>query len=329
VKALVARLPTRTNSTVEVHRGRDGLVVVKSAGAENTVGSGAADLASQVRHMRAVAAIAGDACPFPPILHDEPGRYVMPFVAGPTLAELFVHAPDRFDHAVGEAVDLLLSTADLVPAVPARDGFLCSLIDRRLRRLEDQLRIRPAAARRFDARAPALAAARREASRMASDGTLAAAAGVLGPTSLSLASHSDFVPENVIRGPDGPTFVDPRPDVVWCDGLPRWDPVLDLASFVAFHRDVPTLSGAVGDRAAVVASLHDRFAASGRPAADPGWRERLDLYVWVRLLGYLSIRLAYVAEDAPELLALATTIDDGWTRARETILDAARRQRSA
>lgn len=63
---------------------------------------------------------------------------------------------------------------------------------------------------------------------------------IIGPPCLHIATHGDFRPENVI-----PLFAEPMKVVryvdvrgkglVWSDGIPYWDPAMDVCSFIMSH----------------------------------------------------------------------------------------------
>src|SRR6185437_14638303 len=127
-------------------------------------------------------------------------------------------------------------------------------------------------------------------------GALAACAPKLGPSRLDLAAHGDFGLNNImLAGPPAPgaglVFIDTRG--LWLGGLPWWDPVMDLATLLAFHCRIEPAFAAAGGRTAPEvltaaarlseAEIMDMAERSEAVAAwvkqDPAYRDRLEVEI--------------------------------------------------
>lgn len=122
---------------------------------------------------------------------------------------------------------------------------------------------------------------------------------VLPRAQLSIASHGDFVPTNVVFDGAHPVFIDVRAE--WVGEAPYWDPILDLASFAVFHADIwpelesasllPTTFGATFAMKDVLELANQSPSFEKWTSKDPTWRARLSIYSAIRMLGNVSNHL--------------------------------------
>jgi hypothetical protein len=312
---------TRTNTHVVLGAtAEERLVIVKTALPTNSVGSGPAELKLQVRQIRTLHTLLGSANPFPPILYFDGTTLILPYFSGGTLSQAARDNPKLFWSSFHDAVDLLFSTpASIVPLAPQGTAFLSEQIEKRLSRLFRILDTTHAGRSFRDTILSHEGAARRQLEvieQWLRAGKFSQLEKILYPRRLALALHGDFVAENVVIAPahtlawsHNVAFIDPRGEVVWHGGLPWWDPIMDLASFVTFEEIVAPIEFDLGIYDSLSCLAHQEYcdpvtwlipryctqvnSFSHWTENDQRWNERLTLSVLVRLLGYISISLAY------------------------------------
>ncbi len=305
-------IPTNTGRSVHVARTRTGAdVLVKVTHTDEWT----ADLRRQTEHYQVLSALAG-ARAYPEIIVSRDNLMVMPFYQYGSLDDLSLGG----DHELvlrltSEGLHQLFRIAALMPPsfepssewTAAGASFVVDQARARVRRLDDAIAgpARQWASGREDVL--------EESTRWVTGGALDAAAGWLRPPRLTLAAHGDFGLNNIMLAePAAPgartVFIDTRGS--WFGGYPWWDATMDLATLLSFHcRIEPTLAdvgerdpayrAAAGrlreDEILAVISEDDAFAAIA--ADDPGWRDRLEVEIAIRLLGNVSVQLLTAPEN--------------------------------
>jgi hypothetical protein len=313
---LVEELPTDQGRSVHVARTGDGeRVLIKQAYDEVW----AADLQDQVRHVSAMHELLGEGAPYPKIIRSGDRLLVLPFYPYGSLDDLSLTDDKALvaqltRASIGELFRVsMVAPAGFEPQAAWADGaasYLVTHADRRVARLRRALA--GADGRSWAAHPHAEGRTRGEALAGAldwiTDGRLAAHAPRLGPPRLALAAHGDFGLNNImLMDPPGPAarpvFIDTR--CQWIGGLPWWDPIMDLATLITFHCRIEPAFAAVGGRTsprvlqararlteAEIRDLADQEdAVRSWIAADPGYRDRLEVEIAIRLLGSVSVQL--------------------------------------
>lgn len=312
----------------DTNRGRRVCIAVTATGSRVAIKSAESDefareIRRQARHYLRLSRLLGRGAPFPDVLEASRRHLILPYFEHGTLRE--VRGPGRRD-LLDRAITLLFEVAASAPADAryARDGdagrrFLIEQVRLRKKRLTRALQ-HDATARAWGGRAVRGSTTNRElvaeATRWIEDGTLdALASRTRGP--LGLASHGDFVLDNVLlRDPPGPSsrlvFIDVRG--IWHGGLPWWDPMLDLASLIAFECRIEPARRAVDGSAPgrpATSEEEIRSLCAGNAAfqrwvsRDPGWEARLEVHVATRLLGNVSVELTTARHAACARASLA------------------------
>jgi hypothetical protein len=274
----------------------------------------AVELQEQARHLDLLADTAAGAGAYPEILGRSARHLVMRYYPHGSLDELSLGDDPGLVHELTRsalatlfriaAVDPPGISPDLVTTA-ARD-WLPTHAESRLQRLEQAAR---GVARNWAAdRAGVLD----RATGWIRDGSLDQAVPRLGPPRLTVAAHGDLGLNNImLAGPPSPTartiFIDVRGR--WISGWPWWDVVLDLATLISFHCRIEPALGAAGERDPRYATApgrltEDRIRAmidtdtdlAALLADDPGWRERLEVAIAVRLLGNVGVQLLTAPE---------------------------------
>jgi hypothetical protein len=310
---LIEELPTDQGRSVHVARAPTGeRVLVKQAYDENW----ARDLREQTSHFLTLRELLGDRAPYPDVVLHGERLLVMRFYPYGSLDDLS-HGQDRkvvADLTAAAVHQLFEISAAGAPGLgedaqraDAAASFLVAQAEKRVDRL------RRALGRTTWGGQPHEGGRTRgevldEALAWISTGALAAHAARLGPPKLALAAHGDFGMNNIMLA-DPPSsrarlvFIDTRG--IWMRGLPWWDPIMDLATLLAFHcRIEPAFAAAGGRTSPEVLSAKGRLqeaeimdlvtgddAARAWMAGDPGWRERLEVEIAIRLLGSVSVQL--------------------------------------
>jgi hypothetical protein len=313
---LLRQIPTMLGATVHVAELDSGeQVLVKRAETETE----ALALREYARHLRFLSRLPGHGSTYPPVLDHDDRRLVLPF---------FRHGSvDRVDDVptlralTGRALDSLFRIAALAPPPAAGPvdrqelgrSFLPTEARARLQRLDRALS--STAAGRSWAAGPAPSRHLAGLTAWFRDGSLERCAAAIAPPFLGLAAHGDLGLNNVVltepAGPDAAfVFIDTRGR--WHQGLPLWDPVMDLATLLVFHcRIEPALAAALepdGEAARrprltegeilELCSASPGFQAWA--ALDPQWRTRLQVHLAVRLLGNVGIQLTIAPERRAE-----------------------------
>jgi hypothetical protein len=323
---LIRQIPTNRGRSVFVGEAESGRrVLVKQA----HTAEWATDLRAQTRHFLVMNELLGGGTVYPAVLQHDDRMLVLPYYEHGSLdelsfgdqAELVRRLTAAAVHEVFRIAALCPSGFDLAEATRAGAAFVLDQAVKRVARLDEALATaagREWAAQPYDdrrSRADAVA----EAVGWIRDGTLAAAAPRLGPPRLGLASHGDFGLNNVMLAEEpaagsGLVFIDTRG--LWLAGWPCWDPVLDLATLIAFHcRIEPRLAAAgelPGEARDAAARLPEPTvralaAADGAvqawTATDPGWADRLEVEIFIRLLGNVSVQLLTAPRNAGQRAA--------------------------
>jgi Phosphotransferase enzyme family len=318
---LIKELATDYGRSVHIGEAPDGnRVLVKRAQDETW----SRELQAQARHFTVMRHLLGDGAPYPEVLEQSEDTLVMPFFPYGSLDDLSL-GDDRTLVATltASAIHQIFLIAMVEPAAfrrtsewrDASSGYLITQADKRMSRLRAALRSAEGRTWAGDAytRGDGQVAGSRgevldEALGWITDGLLAAHAGRLGPPRLGIASHGDFGLNNVMLAqPPGPAsqlvFIDTRG--LWISEFPWWDPVMDLATLIAFHcRIEPTLAAVGGRTSPGVLRARARLpevairdmaasddAVRAWKAGDPYAQQRLEVNIAIRLLGNISVQL--------------------------------------
>lgn len=314
---LLETIPTNTGRRVHIARTPTGeRVLVKRAYTDEW----ARDLQEQARHFRTLAALLGTNSVYPEVVEHADRLLVLRFYEHGSLDDLSLTGDPAATRALTRtALHALFRVAASTPPdfqadAPWRQlstSYLTDQASRRVDRLDAALR-GPA---RDWAAANGRGATLAHATSWITDGTLARHADRLGPWRLALAAHGDFGLNNVMLV-DPPTpaarvvFIDTRG--IWHGGYPWWDPIMDLATLIAFHCRIEPALAAAGERAPEMLTSPARLAEAEIRAAvaddqvfaaltadDLGWRDRLEVEIAIRLLGNVSVQLL-TAPQNPE-----------------------------
>ncbi|MEU8151931.1 hypothetical protein [Nonomuraea sp. NPDC048901] len=299
---LMFRAETRSGTEVTVK-------TTEASAGRDLVGNGSEQLAAQAGQLRATERILGAASPFPRFVSFDGDTLIQEYARGGVLTRAAL--ADRHAPALELAFDTLLRLSQLSyehrTAATLRDlDFLTT----RLSRLADILRhICGAELSQHIRENASLSCAIDTAISWQHDPPID-----LGRT-LTLCAHGDFVPQNIVAAPGGGeiTFIDPRGYVLWEDGVPWWDPVIELASFTLFHEIVPRLSAAAdhmtsGEPWASVQPFHDSATRLGIDVgrAWPNLEQELDYFISARIIGFVAVSAFYQASSAfPDATVLA------------------------
>jgi hypothetical protein len=292
---LIDRLiPTMAGCTVHVAHDAGGRAVILKR-AQNE--AAAESLRGYARLLRRLGEIPIAAPFYPPVLKLTDDLLVLPYYAHGSLDAAGAGDRTVFTGLVKQAVDALFMTSNLhhMPGgVDAARVFWRSQLVGRLDRL--------AAIDGFVSGPPFTII-----SDWLVSGQLDRVLQVAVTRPLGLAAHGDFGLNNVMLAAPGSDlrFIDLRDSTPWKDDLPWWDPILDLATLIAFHCHIePTLG--VRDGVAV-SGPHDRATLTPEEVvamcpqwwadADPGWRLRLRLGIVIRMLGSVSTQLTSAPLD--------------------------------
>jgi hypothetical protein len=125
------------------------------------------------------------------------------------------------------------------------------------------------------------------------------------PRRLALSAHGDLTLNNILIEDKSLTsnviFIDTRGR--WHAGLPWWDPMMDLATLIAFdcrpRRCWSGFENHAGDawneasltEESLLSLCHDEPHFLDWIAYDSAWRQRIELYIAIRLLGNISSEL--------------------------------------
>ncbi len=329
---IIQRIPTMIGFTVDIAELPSGeQVIVKRVESEFEKSK----LQDYIQHVLIMQKLLKDESIYPPLLYYSDDELVMPFFR-------YGQADKVADRATlygltGRALDILFRIAAADPTsvpLPNKEerrnlsqSYLVSEARARLQRLEVA----------FEHNMLAKAWVSRDAtngamniSRMLegltiwiTNGQLERLSPALAAPSLGLSSHGDFGLNNVLlREPASSeaalVFIDTRGR--WYKGLPWWDPIMDLATLLAFHcriepaleaLDVIDESDRVRHRLSETEILDLCSSCKGFQdwiSLDPHWRERLQVHLAIRLLGNVSIQLTAApmlqAERATEVFRL-------------------------
>jgi hypothetical protein len=337
-------IPTNQGRSVHVAVLEDGRrVFVKRAHTPEW----ADDLQRQARHYLVMAEVLGPRSMYPEVLGLTGTELVIPLYEHGTVEEL----------ALGPDVGLMLpltrralrAVFDLAAAArpgwgpderrTAARSFLLAEARRRLERLRRAVATTGGTrwlAGRMPGRPDTVAAVLDANTSWITDERLVGQSAALAPAELGLASHGDFGLNNVMLAePAAPAaalvFIDTRGH--WSGGYPWWDPVMDLATLIAFHCRIEPAIGRVAGLAAGGPDLPGRlgeaqvrFMASSDPAVaawserDPRWEARLEALIAVRLLGNVSVQLTSAPVDAERRAARVLALfEDQSERVREAL----------
>ncbi|HEX6521159.1 MAG TPA: hypothetical protein VF070_14305 [Streptosporangiaceae bacterium] len=310
---LIEQFPTDQGRGVYVAETAQGQrVLIKRAYDKNWV----QDLTDQTRHFLVLSRMLGANAPYPEVIQYDEGLLVMRFYPHGSMDDLSLGDDKPLVASLtASAIGKLFEIAALRPA-GAADGselaaaaadYLTAQADKRLARLRRALAGSPWAGQRYDSRRTR-GEVLTEMLAWITDGTLAARARKLGPPRLGLAAHGDFGLNNIMLAePPSPradlVFIDTRG--LWIGGLPWWDPIMDLATLLAFHCRIEPAFAAVGGRTspevlsagarlgeAEILDLAERNeAVTAWVAGDPCYRDRLEIEIAIRLLGSVSVQL--------------------------------------
>jgi hypothetical protein len=327
--------PYRIEQTIPTNQGRSVHVAVLEDGRRVFVKRAhtpewADDLERQARHYLVMAEVLGPRSVYPEVLGLSDTELIIPLYEHGAVEQL----------AFGSHVQLMLPLtrralrAVFELAAAARPGwgpderrtaaasFMPAEARRRLERLRRAVETARGArwlASRMPGRADTVAAVLEASTRWITDERLVGQSGTLAPAELGLASHGDFGLNNVMLAePAASTaalvFIDTRGH--WYGGYPWWDPVMDLATLIAFHCRIEPAIGRVAGLAAGGPDLPGRLCedqvrsmARSDPAVaawsrrDPRWEARLEALIAVRLLGNVSVQLTTAPADAEQRAA--------------------------
>lgn len=316
----IQEIPTRTNTRVIVGATLDGRsVILKTALPSNSVGSGPQELQQQVHHMNILRQALGATSLFPPILYFNGTTLIQPYFSGGTLTALYHRNPSLFEVRFSEAINILFGGfGSLDRLAPEGFTFLHQQVSMRITRLNKILHTTNAGIhfkQSILTKHEGIQRMLKQIEIWVIEDVFLRLGRIFGPLKLSLAVHSDFVGDNVILGPNRViewphnfVFIDPRGDVIWNNDLPWWDPIMDLGSFITFEEIIPPIEFKMGMRndKGIVLSTHNTSkdwsilnyckklpVISDWSVKDVYWQERLEISIFIRLLGYISIAIAY------------------------------------
>ncbi len=315
----IRTIPSMTGCRVEVAVTPDGREVVRKRA---LTPAAATSLAQYVRQVRSLQGLPGIAGYYPPLLAYADDTVILPCYSRGTLDSAGDRPRSTFRRLVSEAVDCLFAISGHrdFPAEPSAPAplavarlFWRSQLSRRLDRLT-RAGIDPGG-EPF-----------RSISRALSDGLVDRILARAVNRPLGLAAHGDFGLNNVLLADPaeaGPLFrfIDLRGDTVWSGGLPWWDPILDLATLVAFHELIEPALGvregialgpdhglAVLSRGELIEDALTRPAVRRWVAGDPAWRLRTQLGIVVRLLGSVSAQRMSAPTDRAARAGIVTEL---------------------
>lgn len=310
---LIERFPTDQGRSVDVAETAQGeRVLIKRAHDKSAV----QELADQTRHFLAMHRLLGEHAPYPEVIQHGEGLLIMRFYPHGSLDDLSLGddkplVASLTASAIGKLFQIAALRADEAATSPeltdAAADFLTAQAEKRVARLRRALAGLCWADQLYDGhrtRGEVLT----QMLAWITDGTLAAHARKLGPPRLGVSAHGDFGLNNImLAGPPAPqadlVFIDTRG--LWIGGLPWWDPVMDLATLLAFHCRIEPAFAAVGGRTAPevlsagarlteaeILDLAERDeAVAAWTAHDPAYRDRLEIELAIRLLGSVSVQL--------------------------------------
>jgi hypothetical protein len=315
---VVRWLPTESDTRVAVCRAADGCeVVLKMAlGDRHVLSSGVAEVQAQIRHLRALRAAVPDPALYPEILASDEKALVLPFYPLGSLEDRQTPG-DLGRRLLAAALEQLFAVSSLGRTLssdpPSTADFLLHEMRMRIDRLRHAI-IATGAGRRFAAARPAWEAGLQEIERRLAPFRKPRILDALTSIPLGLAAHGDFVPGNVLvlgTEPARVVFIDLRGSVVWKHDLPWWDPAMDVAALIAQLLIGPVLAAWAPSRPSSVPPdeipglCRELSAARRWESGDPAWRERLDLYVVLKLLGKIAFQLVYPPARRVERAAAA------------------------
>lgn len=309
---LLRQIPTNRGRSVYLAETPSGdRVLVKRAHTE----AWAADLRDQARHFMVMGELLGERSIYPAVLEHSDDSLVLPFYEHGSLDELS-RGPSRCIVRVltRDALSHVFMIAGFRPPADsplpqvARD-YLAHAARARLGRLDRAVSGPEGCdwSRTSAAGQPPRIHEIEESVAWIRDEAFLARSCELGPTRLVPAAHGDFGLNNVMLAEKPAAgarlvFIDTRG--IWCDGYPWWDPIMDLATVIAFHcRIEPALARAgelPGDMADAAARLREAdilrlitgdAAFVAWAGSDEHWRKRLEVEIAIRLLGNIGVQL--------------------------------------
>lgn len=281
-----------------------------------------------IRHVLKMQELLGEASVYPTLLSFNEDILVMPFYRFGRIDEVEDNAV--FRALTLRAITTLFTIAAFEPAsMPdkeerrwfSRSNLMNEAVGR-LQRLEHAYKDYPHARRWIDEgevmNTLSVKSQIKALTSWITDGSLERVANRVAAPSLGLSSHGDFSLSNVLlREPASNDaailFIDTR--ARWYRGLPWWDPIFDLATFLTFHcRVEPSLVHLEQDPPCIRHRLSETEIVNlclQSPAFqrwinnDPHWFERLQLHLAIRLLGNIGRQLTVAPSKQTERAAIS------------------------
>lgn len=305
---VVRTIPTNQGRRVEVGLRPDGqLVLVKTAESDEW----SEELRAQRRHFEFMREVLGPDAPYPEVLAVARTSVTLRYYQHGSLDELsYGDDLGLVVHLAARALDDVFSiathpAAGRVSSTDVAGKWVADHARQRSRRLREAMR--RSTATEGVATTPEFGRAVDEVVAWTEAPGIDSASRRVAAPQLGLAAHGDFGLNNVLLQ-EAPSesaplvFIDTR--AMWIDGIPLWDPIMDLATLIAFHcRIEPALArageippaAATGGARLTEAGIRAQVAASSGfqrwTAQDPSWPLRLELLIAIRLLGNVSVQL--------------------------------------
>lgn len=297
-------IPTDAGRKVEILAGVDARNLIVRKTAEE--GADASPLLEQARHLHYIHDT-HNLRMYPEVIRTFDTGFDMTFVRGETLSS-YLDKSSHADDAIANAVDALFDLA-LTLRKPWHQEAEHRINFLRAEALERRGRFKRAIAKTHLSLKPSTRSLVSLLDQVVADSSNWVSRAIDSQNvdqraRLSIAVHGDFVPSNVIlHGPET-TFLDVRG--VWYQGVPLWDPIMDLASFCVFAESIwPALADSgfatpmrhpFREGEVLTAALKS-IALQAWLRNDAHWRARFDVYRGFRVLGNIANHLTTTRQD--------------------------------
>lgn len=327
---LIKQIPTMLGATVHIAESDAGQkIIVKQA----DIASERTALQAYVRHLRTMHELLGEDSVYPAVLYHDDNTLILPFFERGSLDDLM--DKKMMHDLTTKSIDSLFKIAAMpfpvsVDQAERREmsqNYIVNEATRRLHRLEDAIKnsrlARDWATQEGVDQGVSPNQILEPLTAWIRDGNLALTVPAIAAPSLGLAAHGDLGLNNVLCASATSAtpikFIDIRGR--WHYDFPWWDPIMDLATLLAFHcRIEPALATLTASNTPVIdkrprlseseilAFCADSQGFQAWVRQDPAWRERLEINLAIRIFGNISINLLIAprhrAERATILLKL-------------------------
>lgn len=312
---IIQTIPTNLGRSVHVARDEQGtLVLIKCAHTPEWID----DLHRQSRHYLTMSRLLAEQSIYPEVLQIKEDELIIPYYEYGTIDDLTLgHDSLLITELTKRSLHYLFDIAAKQMVIPhtadhlhAAKTYLREEASSRLKRLQRALTDTEQGVQWASRHNTEMALSFHEIVTKTTswiyDGWLATASSDLGPPLLGLASHGDFVLSNIMLAtspsPNAQiVFIDTRGH--WYGGLPWWDPIMDLATFIAFHCRIEPVIGKLTTSAddpqepfrfseqEILELCRADQAFQRWIESDLFWYERLQIEIAIRLLGSISVQL--------------------------------------